>query len=303
MNLRDLKYLVALAEHCHFGKAADVCFVSQPTLSMQIKKLEQTLGVKLLERNNKSVLLTDLGREIAERAQTILTQADEMREFAKLAKDPYSGEIKIGIIPTLAPYLLPHIIPTLTQHFPKLSFYLLEEQTSVLVEKLKHGKIDAAILAFPQENFSNMTLFTEEFFLAVPSVNALAKRKLLKLDDLEHKSLLLLEEGHCLREQALALCSSVHASETESFRATSLETLRHMIAAGVGMTLIPALACVPTRGVTYIPFAGQKPQRTMGLFWRGSSVKEKLLLEMASIIKKILAKQKVVVVGKDGKGV
>lgn len=296
MNIRDLKYLIALADHNHFGKAADACFVSQPALSMQIKKLEEELGVKLLERTNKSVLLTDSGISIVEKARQVLHHVNDMREIAASAKDPYSGELKMGIFPTLAPYLLPHIIPQLSKMFPKLSLYLVEEPTALLVEKLKQGKLHAAFLASPvsEINFKNAPLFEEEFLLAVPNAHSLSKRKIIKQEELSNKELLLLDEGHCLREQALSVCQMVNASENQSFRATGLETLRYMVASGVGITLIPKLACSPGNNISYIPFASPKPTRSIALFWRASSVKQIVLQEIANVVKKILAKQKMV---------
>lgn len=296
MNIRDLKYLVSLVEHQHFGKAAEACFVSQPALSMQIQKLEEVLGIKLLERTNKSVLFTEDGLVISERARDILNQVEEIHEFAKLAKDPYSGELKIGIFPTLAPYLLPLIIPTLSIKFPKLSFYLIEEKTSQLIEKLKAGKLHAAFLALPitEKNITTTPLFDEEFLLAVPGNHSLAKLKTVKQNDLNSKTLLLLEEGHCMREQALALCQKLKANETQDFRATSIETLRHMVAAGVGMTLMPKLACDTNKNISYVPFSMPKPVRSICLAWRDTSVKYQLLEEISEQIKNILSKQKMV---------
>jgi LysR family hydrogen peroxide-inducible transcriptional activator len=298
MNIRDLKYLVALSAHRHFGKAAEACFVSQPALSMQIKKLEEALGVKLLERTNKSVLLTDTGIAITERARHILHQVEEMRDFAKLAKDPFSGELKIGIIPTLAPYLLPLVIPSLSKEFPKISFYLIEEQTATLIDKLKTGKLDTAFLALPviETSFATSLLFEEEFLLVVPSNHPLAKRKTIKQNDLDNQNVLLLEEGHCMHEQTLALCHKMNASEAQNFRATSLETLRHMVAAGNGVTLMPKLAQQLNDNVCYIPFTSPKPVRSIGLYWRFSTVKKTLLTNIATQIKKTIAKQKTVTV-------
>lgn len=298
MNTRDLKYLVALDDHRHFGKAAEACFVSQPALSMQIKKLEETLGVTLLERTNKSVLLTETGIAITERARHILHQVEEMRDHAKLAKDPYSGELKIGIIPTLAPYLLPLIIPSLAKKFPKVSFYLIEEQTALLIEKLKIGKLDAALLALPvaETGFATSTLFEEEYLLAVPATHTLAKRKIIKQNDLHDQNILLLEEGHCMRTQTLALCHKMNASEPQNFRATSLETLRHMVAAGNGITLMPKLAYQANDGVSYIPFSSPKPTRSIGLYWRPSAAKKALLQDIANQIKQIIGKHKSVTV-------
>lgn len=290
MNIKDLKYLVALADHGHFGNAAAACFVSQPALSMQIKKLENGLGIKLLERTNKSVLLTDHGVIIAERARHILSQVDEIREIATSTKDIYAGELRIGIIPTLAPYLLSLIIPKLTKLYPKLSFYLIEEQTSLLIEKLKQGKLHAVILAssLAEKNFSHALLFEEEFFLAAPATHALAKLKIIKPKDLDNKNLLLLEEGHCMRDQALTICHKMQAAEIPNFRATSLETLRHMVAAGVGMTLMPKLACISSSSISYIPFSAPKPTRSINLFWRTSSTKHLLLKDLAIKIKNLI---------------
>jgi LysR family transcriptional regulator, hydrogen peroxide-inducible genes activator len=291
MNLRALKYLVAIAEQRHFGKAAIKCFVSQPTLSMQIKKLEEELGVQLLERTNKSVLLTEVGAILAEHAKSILQQIDEILNIAKSVKDPYGGELKLGLFPTLGPYLLPLIIPDLSKAFPRLKLYLIEEKTPSLIEKLHHGKLDAAVLALPIEalNFKATPLFDEEFILTVQNDHPFAKRKSIRQNDLENKNLLLLEDGHCLRDQALALCHKNKASEVKGFQATSLETLRHMVAVGVGITLMPKLACYPNENITYIPFEKEKPSRTIGILWRKSSAKEKLLMELTHQIKKIIA--------------
>ena len=294
MNIRGLKYLVALADHGHFGKAADTCFVSQPALSMQIMKLEESLGIKLLERTNKSVLLTDHGAVIVERARHILNQIEEVREIAKSAKDPYSGELKMGVFPTLAPYLLPLIIPQLSKTYPGLSFYLVEEQTAALIEQLQQGKLDAALLAHPvmEKSFSSTILFEEEFLLATPVIHPLARLKTVKQQDLDNKNLLLLEEGHCMRDQALALCHKMRASETQNFRATSLETLRHMVSAGVGITLMPRLACSSSNTISYVPFSAPKPTRSIGIYWRASSAKQALLENIVTKIKSILTKQK-----------
>jgi LysR family hydrogen peroxide-inducible transcriptional activator len=290
MNIRDLKYLVALADHGHFGRAADVCFVSQPALSMQIMKLEKNLGVKLLERTNKAFFLTDHGAIIVERARLILNQIEEIREIAKTAKDPFSGELKIGVFPTLAPYLLPLIIPKLTKLYPKLRFYLIEAQTTVLIEKLKQGLLHAALLSLPatETSLSGSVLFEEEFLLALPAQHPLAKAKTIGPHDLDHKDLLLLEEGHCLRDQALAFCHILHANENQNFKATSLETLRHMVAAGVGITLMPKLACITSESLVYVPFRAPKPSRAVGIYWRPTSTKQVLLEDLCLKIKAIL---------------
>lgn len=293
MNTRDLHYLLALSEHRHFGKAASACFVSQPALSMQIKRLEDSLGVKLLERSNKSVLLTDAGIAITKHARKILDQMDAIHELAKAAKDPYGGEIKLGIIPTLAASLLPLIIPSLSRKFPKAHFFLVEEQTALLSQKLKSGALDAAFLALPIEegNFSTADLFEEEFLLAVPPSHPLAKRQEIVEQDLAQQNLLLLEEGHCMRGQTLALCQKMQAQEVQNFRATSLETLRQMVASGNGMTLMPELAKQAKDNIAYIPFSQPKPSRSIALCWRNSSVKNALLAEIVIEIKTIVAKK------------
>lgn len=294
MNLRDLKYLVAVIEQGHFGRAAEVCFVSQPALSMQIKKLEDTLGVQLLERTNKAVLLTEAGKMICERAKNIMAQEKEIYALAKQTKDPFSGELHVGIIPTVAPYLLPHIMPGLKTCFPDLTFYLAELQTLQLLEKLKQGKLDIGLLALPvtDPELTSTTLYEEEFMLAVPNNHKLSKRKSIKQTDLKDLSMLLLEDGHCLREHALTVCHSNKAVEARSFQATSLETLRHMIAAQVGITLMPKLACKENDGIAYIPFHSPKPTRTVGLIWRTSSAKKILLNSLSKNLIKLLPKQR-----------
>jgi LysR family transcriptional regulator, hydrogen peroxide-inducible genes activator len=265
---------------------------------MQIKKLEEDLGIPLLERTHKAVFLTETGTAIVGRARYILNQVKEIREIAKLSKDPYAGEIKLGIFPTLAPYLLPIIIPALSSIYPKLSFYLVEEQTALIIEKLKLGVLDAVFLAAPiiEKSFNSAELFEEEFLLATPKTHPLAKQKHVKQHDLDHQNLLLLEEGHCMRAQTLALCQKMNASETQNFRATSLETLRQMVVAGVGITLLPKLACNASDSLCYVPFSEPKPARTIGLFWRTSTAKQVLIENMVNHIKVIMKKQNGIVV-------
>lgn len=295
MNLRDLKYLVALADYGHFGKAAKACFVSQPSLSIQIKKLETTLGVELLERTSRSVLFTDIGKAIAEQARELLQQAAAIQALAKSAQDPFSGELKLGVIPTLTSYLLPHLLPQLakTENFPKLSIFLSEQPTSELLQNLKQGKLDAALLSLPlvNEEFMAEPLFEEELCLAVPAKNSLPTRKAIKPSDLKGKSLLLLEEGHCLRDQALQLCHRMGAHEATHFRSTNLEILRYMVASNLGITLMPHLACTPQNGLRYLGFNTPKPKRTIGIIWRSSSPKRLLLMRLVEHIRQLMAKQ------------
>lgn len=296
MNIRDLRYLVAIAEHRHFGLAAQACFVSQPALSMQIKKLEDTLGVQLIERTNKSVSLTDIGHAMSKHAHEILTRVDAMQDAAKLAKDPYSGEFRLGLIPTLAPYLLPKFMPGLSKAYPKLQTYLVEDLTPTLISKLRQGKIDAAIIGLPcnEPDLFALPLFEEEFLLAVPAGHALCKRSRVTISDLKNRRLLLLEDGHCMRDFALELCFHVNAEEDRGFQATSLETLRQMVAAKAGITLMPALAHQAKDGLHYLPFSKPKPTRVIGIVWRISSARSILLNDMVTLIRKMMTPHKAV---------
>lgn len=291
MNLRDLRYLVALADHKHFGRAAEASFVSQPTLSTQIRKLEEELGVSLVERSPRKVLLTDVGREVAERARGILREVEEVRELARRTKDPESGTLRLGIFPTLGPYLLPHVVPRIRARFPRLELLLVEEKTPVLLKQLAEGRLDAACLALPvhDEHLHAEFLFEEPFVLAVPRGHPLTKRQSLKLADLEDESLLLLEDGHCLREHALDVCELAGATEKSGFRATSLETLRQMVAANVGLTLLPTLAVKPpvphSDDIALVRFRDAAPSRRIALVWRKSSAHAPFLKKLAAILR------------------
>tara|TARA_B100001939_G_scaffold86036_2_gene73670 strand:+ start:12882 stop:13763 length:882 start_codon:yes stop_codon:yes gene_type:complete len=290
MNIRDFTYLVAVAEERHFGRAAELCHVSQPALSMQLKKLEDILGVQLFERTNKSVMITEAGRHIVERARVILQEVENIREIAAGFSDPFSGRILFGAFPTLAPYLLPKIIPALHKFYPNLSLYLVEEKTEVLVEKIKTGVIEAALLAMPvkEDLLDHESLFSEKFLLALPAGHPLASRRQIKLEDIRHESLLLLEEGHCLRTQALEVCTLVGAQENTEFRATSLETLRQMVATNVGMTLIPEFAVREQEGIVYLPFAEPAPARTIALYYRKTTVRRDVLTGIANHIRELI---------------
>ncbi|MCE2926638.1 MAG: LysR substrate-binding domain-containing protein [Rickettsiales bacterium] len=289
MNLRDLKYLVTVAEIKHFGKAAELCHVSQPTLSMQLKKLEDTLGLQLFERSNRKVMLTKHGEQVVLEAKIALAACERMVQLARHAEDPESGELVLGIFPTLAPYLLPVVMPQIGRQFPRLSLRLVEEKTDQLLTKLESGAIDAAILALPVMSpaLSYELLFDEPFLLAVSDNHPLSRKKRIQFDDLDGQALLLLDDGHCLREQALEVCQRVGASESQSFRATSLETLRHMVAAGGTMTLMPKLATKQDRGIVYVPFA-KPPWRRIALCWRKTSHQALLMKHFAELIQKIM---------------
>ncbi|TBR37079.1 MULTISPECIES: DNA-binding transcriptional regulator OxyR [Dyella] len=296
MNLRDLQYLVALAEHRHFGRAAEASFVSQPTLSTQIKKLEDELGVALVERTPRKVLLTETGREIARRAKGVLSEIDEIKAIAQRTRDPESGTLRLGIFPTLGPYLLPHLVPLVRSQFPRLELLLVEEKTEQIIRMLREGSLDVGILALPlhEDSLHEEFLFEEPFVLAVPDAHPLAqKQRGLKLADLEDQNLLLLEDGHCMRDQALEVCHMAGAGEKAGFRATSLETLRQMVAANVGMTLLPTLAIKPpvprTDNVHLIEFAGHPPSRRIALVWRKSSSMSAFLKRFADVIRSLPA--------------
>lgn len=291
MNIRELQYLVAVDEERHFNKAAQRCFVSQPTLSGQLKKLEQELGVMLIERNTRQVAMTDVGKAVAQQARVVLKEMKIIKEIALSFEDPMKGELQVGIIPTIAPYLLPLIIPELKQHFPDLTLWLHEFQTAILLEKLKTAELDLLILALPIDNheFSQLELYEEAFWLALPASEPLSAQPTVRLEDLLDKEMLLLEEGHCLRGQALDVCFSAGATENNSFRATSLETLRHMISEGVGMTLLPELSISQETAlsdtVRYIPFTDPKPSRRVGMVYRKGSYREACYQKMAGVIK------------------
>ncbi|HEX7338784.1 MAG TPA: DNA-binding transcriptional regulator OxyR [Rhodanobacteraceae bacterium] len=295
MNLRDLHYLVALAEHRHFGHAAKACFVSQPTLSTQIRKLEDELGVTLVERTPRKALLTEVGSDIAQRARHVLDEVEQIRHVARRNADPGSGSIRLGIFPTLAPYLLPHVVPLIHTRFPRLELLLVEEKTEVVLNRLNQGKLDAGIVALPvnDDHLHAEFLFEEPFLLAVPQDHELATKTSLRLADLAHQNLLLLEDGHCLRDQALEVCHMAGAGEKNGFRATSLETLRQMVAAEVGITLLPTLAVKPpvaaSPNVHLVEFRGHPPHRRIAMVWRKTSALAGFLVQLAEVFKTLPA--------------
>src|SRR5688500_13272440 len=260
LKLKDLRYLVAVADTRHFGRAAERSFVSQPTLSAQLKKLEGYLGVQLIERQPKQVTLTEAGAQIVARARRILEASDEVLALARTHRDPLAGKLRMALLPTIGPYLLPRVARELHKALPRLELQLYEYQTGPMLEKLGAGQIDLGILALPveMEGLEARQLYEEPFSLAVPAQHRLAKKKEVKVEDLKDETLLLLEDGHCLRDQALEVCSSVGVQEKQDFRATSLETLRQMVATGVGITLLPELASRnaygSTRDVVLRPF-------------------------------------------------
>lgn len=294
MNLRDLKYLVALAEHRHFGRAAAACFVSQPTLSTQIRKLEDELGLPLVERAPRKVMLTPAGLEAAARARTIVAEVEQMKEAARRSRDPEAGTVRLGIFPTLGPYLLPHVIPNIRERFPQLELLLVEEKSDELLNRLREGRLDAALLALPldDDQLHAEFLFEEPFLLAVSSQHPLARRQHLDVQELSTQRLLLLEDGHCLRDQALAVCRLFGANEKSEFRATSLETLRQMVAADVGITLLPTLSVKPpvprSDNIRLLEFSGDdRPSRRIAMAWRRTSAMTGFLEQLAAQFKRL----------------
>lgn len=292
MNLRDLEYLVAVADHRHFGRAAEACFVSQPTLSTQLKKLEAELGVKLIERTPRQIMLTAAGEGVLAKARTMLAESEEIRGIARHASDPRAGSLRLGAFPTLAPYLLPHVVGPLAQAFPSLELLLVEEKSEELLDQLRSGRLDCALLAEPlhDEGLTVEELFREDFVLAVPEGHRLAdEARPLTTADLADEQLLLLSDGHCLRDQALDVCRLSGAAERSGFQATSLETLRYMVAGGVGITLLPAMAVQPPvpayPGIVLREFGGDAPSRRIAMVWRPTSVYADLLPEVASVIR------------------
>ncbi|MEE8494904.1 MAG: LysR substrate-binding domain-containing protein [Xanthomonadales bacterium] len=293
MNLRALQYFVKLSDLRHFSKAAEACFVSQPTLSIQIKKLEDELGVQLVERSPRKIMLTPVGEEIAERARLVLSDVDQIRAVARRAGDPADGNLRLGLFPTLAPYLLPHVIPNIRKQYPNLKLQLAEEKTEDILKMLQQGELDAALLALPinDAGLDMEILFEEPFVLALPSEHPLGKKFRITLEDLKGEELLLLDEGHCLREHALEVCALAGAHERVDFHATSMETLRQMVAANVGITLMPLLSVKPpiaqTSNLITKRFASPAPSRTITMVWRNSSALSDFLRELAACFRNL----------------
>jgi len=290
LKLKDLRYLVALADERHFGRAARKCFVSQPTLSAQLKKLESYLGVQLIERQPKHVTLTEAGQEIVSRARRMLEAGDEVVALARGHRDPLAGRLRIALLPTIGPYLLPKVAAKIRKSLPRLELHLYEYQTAPMLEKLHQGDIDVGILALPVdlEGFESRLLYEEPFTVALPEKHRLAGRSSIRVDDLENETLLLLEDGHCLRDQALEVCRRVGLHESQDFRPTSLETLRQMVATGSGITLLPELASRGAygnaRGVVTRPFARPVPVRRIGAVWRKTSARRPAIEAVAKVI-------------------
>ncbi len=291
MTLTELKYIVAVAREKHFGKAAEACYVSQPTLSVAIKKLEDELEVKLFERSANEVTVTPLGEEIVRQAQSVLEQAGNIREIAKRGKDPLAGALRLGIIYTIGPYLLPDLVKHSIERTPQMPLMLQENFTVKLLEMLRTGELDCAIIAepFPDTGLAVAALYDEPFMAVVPSAHPLAANDHITADQLKQETMLLLGTGHCFRDHVLEVCpefarfSSGAEGIRKSFEGSSLETIKHMVASGMGVTLVPRLS-VPKEALTppkskarrddsnvkYLPFDGDPPMRRVVLVWRRS---------------------------------
>jgi LysR family hydrogen peroxide-inducible transcriptional activator len=286
MNIRDLRYIVEVAREKNFSRASSKVFVSQPALSMQIRKLEEDLGVEIFERSKQNFLITPIGAEIIKKAEIILQECEEIKLLAKNSKDPYRGEIKIGAFPTIASYFLPKFVKNIHKKFPHLKIFLIEEKSEDLILKLKNAQLDLCLLTLPikDENLISKKIFSEEFLLATPIDHKLAKKSKINIKELQNQELMLLEDGHCLRDQALEICSMINAFEKKDFKASSLETLRQMVACGNGITLIPQIAVRNDDRIAYVKIINA-PSRTIGITYRKSSVQKKLIEEIIDLAK------------------
>ncbi len=286
MNFRDLEYVIEASKTLSFSKAAEICHVSQPSLSAQVKKLEEELGADLFIRSKRRIYMTTFGEMFVERAAEILQIREDMYRLANQSKNPLEGEIILGAILTVAPYMFPKIVNVLSQKAPGIKLSLKESKTEDLLKGLLDGKIDAAIVSLPTDDhvFESQSLFTEPFYVAVAEGHELAAKNFVTDKDLDMQKLILLEEGHCFRSQALDVCRSTTARENTVFNATSLETIRHFIPTGEDITLMPAMARKDNDGVRYIPFENDKFSREIGVIWRKTCNKKPQVEKLVSLI-------------------
>ncbi|MBB2483819.1 LysR family transcriptional regulator [Mitsuaria sp. WAJ17] len=278
MTLTELRYIVAVARERHFGRAAEACFVSQPTLSVAIKKLEEELDVKIFERGASEVTVTPLGEDIVRQAQSVIEQASAIKEIAKRGKDPLAGALRLGLIYTIGPYLLPELVRHTIEHYPQMPLMLQENFTVKLLEMLRTGELDCAIMAepFPDTGLALAPLYDEPFVIAVPSSHPLALRESISAEELKAETMLLLGTGHCFRDHVLEVCpefarfSSDAEGIRKSFEGSSLETIKHMVASGMGITVVPLLSLPkePSPHLRYVPFSAPVPSRRVVLAWR-----------------------------------
>jgi LysR family hydrogen peroxide-inducible transcriptional activator len=298
VTLRQLRYLSALARYGHFGRAAEACAVTQPALSMQIRDLERTLGVAVVERRPGDVMLTDVGREIARRGEEVLTASRDLVDFARHRSGLLTGRLTLGVIPSLAPYLLPRILPVLQTRFPELRLELRETQTRQLVEDIKSGTLDTAMLALPvgEPDMDAIELFEDLFLLAVPSDDPRPETARISAGDIDQTRLILLEEGHCLRDQTLAFCATAARSRAigaggTAFGASSLTTVMQMVAGGYGVTLIPQIAADVERRdgrVKFLRLENPQPGRSIGLVFRRTSPRKADFAALGEMVKQTL---------------
>jgi LysR family hydrogen peroxide-inducible transcriptional activator len=294
VTLRQLRYLTALVRHGHFGRAAESCAVTQPALSMQIRELERELKVDLLERRSGEFALTEIGREIAQRAGRVLTDVQDLVDFARHKDQVLTGALRLGIIPSLAPYLLPRILPMLQKKYPALRLEVRETMTKQLVGELERGDLDVMMAALPIEHpaFETLQLFRDPFLLAMSSQSAPQIQRI-SVDAIDPRRLILLEEGHCLRDQALAFCSATSDSAPTSLGATSLATVMQMVANGYGITLVPEVAAqaeVHDPRIKLVRFRNPEPARSVGLVWRASSPRKEDFKALGRIVSESLKK-------------
>jgi LysR family hydrogen peroxide-inducible transcriptional activator len=297
ITLKQLRYLTALAEHRHFGKAAEACAVTQPALSMQIRELEKDLGIDLVERRPGEVILTETGAEVTRRAERVLAAARDLTEFARHSGRLLTGKLRLGVIPTLAPYVLPKILPALQQRFPDLRVELRETQTRILTDELIRGALDAVLLALPldESEIESAALFDDPFLLAVPAAEARPEGRQngqrVHARDIDQQRLILLEEGHCLRDQALAFCGTARGDAPAGLGATSLSTVMQMVANGYGVTLVPKIAVDQLRDerVKVLRFRDPEPARSIGLAWRRTSPRKADFNALAHIVRETFA--------------
>lgn len=293
ITLRQLRYMTALARYRHFGRAAEDCAVTQPALSMQVRELEREIGAALVERRPGEVALTEIGREVAERAEHILAASRDLVDFAR-HRDLLSGQLKLGIIPTLAPYVLPQVLPRLQAAHPRLRLEVRETQTKMLLEELSRGELDCLMLALPVEGADVETspLFDDPFLLALPAGESLPAAPRVSVDDVDQRRLILLEEGHCLRDQALAFCAAQRREAPMRLGATSLATVMQMVANGYGVTLVPEVAVdveVRDDRVKLIRFIDPQPARVIGLAWRRTSPRRQDFEALGKIVVEALS--------------
>lgn len=293
-TLRQLRYLVAVVDRCHFGQAATACNVSQSTLSAGVQELEDLLGAPLLERTKRTVVPTALGRDLAERARGLLKGAEELMDVAQAAREPMAGPLHLGVIPTIGPFLLPRALPQLRESFPSLQLYLREDQTARLLERLDVGELDAVLLALPYAlgDLEVMDLGADRFSVVYPADHRLPATDATTPADIAGENLLLLEDGHCLRDQALAACELEGARRNTAFNGTSLHTLAQMVANGLGVTLMPQMALdagiVRGLDVAVRPLAGNAPHRRIGLVWRRTSARKETFRQLGEALRPFL---------------